>query len=133
MVLDDLWVDITKWHFYSARKYAMSIIDGLVTEQYANLWDYCNELLTSNHGSTVKMQCVDMGGAVSKFKRLYICLDACKKGFIGSCRPIVGVDGCFIKGYHRGQLLATVGIDPNNAIYPIAYAIVESECYESWC
>ena len=25
-----------------------------------------------------------------------------------------------------------MGIDPNNAIYPIAYAVVESECYETW-
>ena len=55
MVLDDLRVDITKWEFYRARKYAMSVIDGSITEQYANLWDYCHELLTCNRSSTVKM------------------------------------------------------------------------------
>ena len=81
----------------------------------------------------MKMQCKDMGGVVTKFERLYVCLDACKKGFLGGCRPIVGVDGCFIKGFHKGHLLVAVGIDPNNVIYPMAYAIVEFECYESWC
>ena len=25
-----------------------------------------------------------------------------------------------------------MGIDPNNVIYPIAYAVMESNCYESW-
>ena len=75
----------------------MSIIDRSVIKQYGDLWDYCHEFLTFNPGSTVKMQCMDIGGAVSKFQRLYICLDACKKGFIAGCRPIVGVDGCFIR------------------------------------
>ncbi len=42
------------------------------------------------------------------------------------------MDGCFIKGHHRGQLLTAVGVDPNNQMYPIAYAIVESECRDSW-
>ena len=105
----------------------MRIIYGSVTVQYANLWDYCEELLTSNPNLTVKMQCKDMGGAVTKFERLYVCLDVCKKGFLGGCRPIVRVDGCFIKGFHKGQLLAVVGIDPNNAIYLIVYDVVESD------
>ena len=109
----------------------MRITDGSVIEQYANLWDYCEELITSNLGSTVKMQCKAMGGVVTKFERLYVCLDACKKGFLAGCRPIVGVDGCFIKGFHKRELLVAVGIDSNNAIYPITYDVVESECYET--
>ena len=35
--LDDLRVDVTEWYFYRARKYVIQIIEGLVTEQYANL------------------------------------------------------------------------------------------------
>ena len=60
--------------------------------------------------------------------RLYVCMDACKSEFRAACRPIIGLDGCFVKVPHRGQLLAAVEIDPDNAIYPIAYAVVESEC-----
>ena len=57
----------------------MQIINGLVKEQYERLWDYCEELLSCNPSSTVKIKCIHMGGAVSKFERLYVCLDACKK------------------------------------------------------
>ncbi|XP_071700503.1 uncharacterized protein [Rutidosis leptorrhynchoides] len=32
-----------------------------------------------------------------------------------------------------GQVLTAVGIDSSNGIYPLAYAIVESETYNSWC
>ena len=31
-----------------------------------------------------------------------------------------------------GILLTAVGIDPNDCIYPIAMAVVEVECKESW-
>ncbi|KAL0408258.1 UNVERIFIED_CONTAM: hypothetical protein Sradi_1760200 [Sesamum radiatum] len=46
--------------------------------------------------------------------------------------PIIGLDGCFLKGMYRGQLLAAIGRDPNDNIYPIAFAYVEVEKYDSW-
>ena len=33
---------------------------------------------------------------------------------------------------HKGQLLTAVGVDPNNQMFPIAYAIVEAESRSSW-
>ncbi|KAL4390820.1 hypothetical protein AHAS_Ahas03G0183300 [Arachis hypogaea] len=66
------------------------------------------------------------------FLRIYVCFEACKKGFVGGCRPFIGLDGTFIRGYYGGQLLTAIGHDANNHIYPIAYAVVESENKESW-
>ena len=59
-------------------------------------------------------------------------MEACKKGYLDVCRPVIGLDGCFVKGPDRGQLLTAVGIDLDNAIYPTAFAAVESECYDTW-
>ncbi|XP_016755152.1 uncharacterized protein [Gossypium hirsutum] len=59
-------------------------------------------------------------------------LKACKDGYRAGCRRIVGLDGCFLKGYYGGYLLVAVGIDANNGIYPLAYATVESENQASW-
>ncbi|GKF41537.1 receptor-like cytoplasmic kinase 176, partial [Tanacetum coccineum] len=48
-------------------------------------------------------------------------------------REILGLDGAFMKGPYPGQVLTTVGIDANNGIYPVAYALVEAETKNSWC
>jgi len=39
------------------------------------------------------------------FWRMYICLDACKRGFMAGCRKVVGLDGCLFKGATNGELL----------------------------
>ena len=54
-------------------------------------------------------------------------LDACKRGFLAGCRPLIGIDCCYLKGTTEGQLLVAVGKDGNDNIFPIAYAIVEIE------
>lgn len=42
-------------------------------------------------------------GSDPTFKRLYICLGACKEGFKVGCKPIVGLDGSFIKSAQGGK------------------------------
>jgi hypothetical protein len=59
-------------------------------------------------------------------------LDACKRGFLAGCRPIIGIDGCHIKNRFGGVMLAAVGVDPNDCIFPIALAIVEVEDTNTW-
>ncbi|CAL9020334.1 unnamed protein product [Prunus brigantina] len=56
---------------------------------------------------------------------------ATKKGFIDALRPVVGLDTCHMKGQHVGPLLSVVSVDPNNGMYPIAYAVAEVESYET--
>ncbi|PKI73676.1 hypothetical protein CRG98_005917 [Punica granatum] len=112
-----------------ATKLAKQKCGGEEMEQYAMLRDYAHEILRSNPSSTVLLQ---VQPETHEFKRLYICLDACKKGFQEGCRPIIGLDGCFLKGYYGGQLLSSVSQDGNNSFFVIAYAIVEVECTESW-
>ncbi|XP_074297017.1 uncharacterized protein LOC141627688 [Silene latifolia] len=63
---------------------------------------------------------------------MYVCLEACKAGFISGCRPILGVDGCHLKGLYLGMLLVVVGKDGNCNIYPFAWAIVEVENIATW-
>ena len=78
-------------------------------------------------GSIVKIQTAN-----DVFERMYVCLNACKRGFLAGCRPIIEIDGCHLKGTIRGHLLVTVGKDGNDNIFPIAYAIVEIENKSSW-
>ncbi|GKC60913.1 hypothetical protein Tco_1088511 [Tanacetum coccineum] len=55
-----------------------------------------------------------------------------KKGFKACGRDLLGLDGAFMEGPYPGQLLTAIGLDANNGIYPLAYAIVEKETTCSW-
>ncbi|GKC82672.1 FAR1-related sequence 5-like protein isoform X2 [Tanacetum coccineum] len=66
-------------------------------------------------------------------QRIYVCLGALKLGFRACKRDMLGLDGAFMKGLFPGQVLAVVGHDSNNEIYPLAYALVEAESKSSWC
>ena len=66
------------------------------------------------------------------FERMYVCLDACKRGFLAGCRPLIGIDGCHLKWTAEEQLLVVIGKDGNDNIFPITYAIVEIENKCSW-
>ncbi|KAL0320080.1 UNVERIFIED_CONTAM: hypothetical protein Sradi_5269500 [Sesamum radiatum] len=109
------------------RNKVNDMLYGKYKDQYTRLYDYCEELRVSNPGSTVVMKTeVDEDSGVEMFLRLYICLDACKRGYLEGCRPVIGLDGCHLKGPHKGVLLSAVGIDPNNCIFPICYCVAET-------
>ncbi|WVZ12177.1 hypothetical protein V8G54_016707 [Vigna mungo] len=110
-------IGISRNMAFRARAMAKDKIEGSFHEQYRRLYDYGHELLKTNPGSTVQLK--------------WITLMACKDNFV-SCRPIVGLDGCFLKTKYGGELLTTVGRDGNEQMLPIAYAVVEVENKETW-
>ncbi|KAL3525770.1 hypothetical protein ACH5RR_014142 [Cinchona calisaya] len=131
-VHNDLNVSITRNQAYLTKKKAEELIKGDYTEQYKSLHDYVAELLRSNLGSNVFLTTQTSGDDDEVFQRFYVCLQACKEGFLAGCKPIVGLDGCHLRGPHKGILLSAVGIDPNDQLYRIAYAVVEIENKRTW-
>ena len=99
--------------------------------QYTRIFDYQEELLRSNPGSTVVVKLAP-ACAIPTFQRIYICLNAFKQGFMAGCRKVIGLYGCFFKGATNGELLCAIGRDANNQMYPIAWAVVEKENNDSW-
>lgn len=61
-----------------------------------------------------------------------MCLDACKNGWKAGCRPIIGVDGCFLKEVCKVQLLVALGRDGDNQMFPIAWGAVQLETKATW-
>jgi hypothetical protein len=66
------------------------------------------------------------------FQRLYVCLAATRTGFKEGYRPLIGLDGCFLKESYKGHLLSAVSRDANNNMYPICVAVVKSKYKVSW-
>ncbi|XP_014511703.1 uncharacterized protein LOC106770406 [Vigna radiata var. radiata] len=113
-----------------AKAMATTNIEGSYKQQYERLYDYAEELLRANPGSTVKIN-VEPNQDQTIFKRIYVCLKACKDNFL-SCRPIIHLDGCFLKGKYGGELLTIIGRYANDQMCPLAFAVVEVENKESW-
>ena len=66
-----------------------------------------------------------------RFKYCYFAFGALVHGF-RFCRPVICVDGSFLKSKFGGQLLVAVALDANSQLFPIAFAIVDSENNSSW-
>lgn len=120
---------------FRAKAAATKIVVGDYTKQYAILRDYILELQATNPETTARVDVYSEPNPSSptrQFKRIYVCLGALKKGFKAGMRDFLGLDGTFMKGPFPGQVLTAVGVDSNNGIYPLAYAIVEAENTSSW-
>ncbi|KAK8559883.1 hypothetical protein V6N13_016616 [Hibiscus sabdariffa] len=126
-VLKDHILQVPRSKCIRAKKMALEMIHGNQEKQYARIYDYLAELRGTNSGTTTICHLDNR-----LFVRMYVCLQACKDGFKAGCRPLICLDGCFLKGHYQGWLLAAVGIDANDCIYPLAYAVVECENRESW-
>ncbi|KAL5560215.1 hypothetical protein UlMin_036426 [Ulmus minor] len=91
-------------------------------------------VLRTNPGSMAILRSeVTRLGGLPHFQRIFICLEACKRGFLTGCRPVVGLDGCHLKGPYGGVLLAAISVEANMGYFPLAYAIAEIENQETWC
>ncbi|KAL3632322.1 hypothetical protein CASFOL_025306 [Castilleja foliolosa] len=135
-ILDRHHVPVSLSQCYRAKQYVEHDRDGHLINHYKKLWDYASELKRSNPGSTVELVTKQMNpGSPSSpeiFEKMYICLNALKMGWTAGCRPVIGLDGCFLKTYCRGELLSAIGRDGNNNMFPIAWAVVDVETTESW-
>ncbi|KAL8472411.1 hypothetical protein ACS0TY_029569 [Phlomoides rotata] len=129
--LHDTRCEVSKQQDFRAKSLALLKIEGDPNAQYAKLWSYANELRKTNPGSTVILgTSVDI--EVTVFSKFYVCFDAMKRGFRAGCRPILGIDGCHLKSKYGGVLLTAVGVDGNNNLHHVAYAVVEKENGEIW-
>nr|GEY60301.1 hypothetical protein [Tanacetum cinerariifolium] len=128
-------VGVSKQKVFRAKKMAYERVVRNYTQQYAQLRDCCMELKERNLNTIVKIEVEpleDPNSKERKFKRIYICLGPLKDGFRAGGRDFLGLDGYFLSGPYPGQILTAVEVDPNNGIYPLAYAVVESESKDSW-
>ncbi|KAG7560858.1 Zinc finger SWIM-type [Arabidopsis thaliana x Arabidopsis arenosa] len=101
---------------------------------FARIWDYQAEVCHRNPGTEFEIETIAGAfiGSKQKFFRLYICFKSQKDSWKQHCRPVIGIDGAFLKWDIKGHLLAAVGRDGDNRIVPLAWAVVEIENDDNW-
>ncbi|XP_028123989.1 uncharacterized protein LOC114321055 [Camellia sinensis] len=73
---------------------------------------YSNVVMVNNLGSYIN---IDYDEQNHRFERFFISFKACIDGF-NHCRPLLFLDGTFLKGKFKGNLLAASAKDGNQAI-----------------
>ncbi|KAF6153496.1 hypothetical protein GIB67_027363 [Kingdonia uniflora] len=110
-------VNISYYTTWNTKTICVERITGSFDEGYNIMQELCRQVLLSNPGSIVKYSCdphtkMWIGTRIS-FKTF---LD----GFVQGCRPIVGLDGCFLK-------------DQLKRDQPDAKSWLDREPAEYWC
>ncbi|XP_059635755.1 uncharacterized protein LOC132277932 [Cornus florida] len=122
-------VDATKQKVARAKKLALLMIVGDYSKQFGRTRDYCALILETNRRIVANVKTIPYSDDGTSFYRLFYSLEAMWKGFLEGCRPLIGLDGCFLKGPYGGHLLCAVGRD---GFYPIAIGCVKAECKDYW-
>ena len=125
-VMQNLSIDLSVNQVYRSKRKAKDLINGDEQLQYGVLRDYAQMISIVDKGSKVILQ-TEMVDETSqpKFKRMYVRFNAQKVGFLGRCKPFIGLDGCHIKHRFDRQILSSTTKDANDNIFPVAMAIVE--------
>jgi hypothetical protein len=78
---------------YRARKAAKNVVQGDQRAQYTRIRDYLQAVLDTNPGSRCIVTTKQLKAHPSinpRFHGLFMCLNACKEGFLNGCRPFIG-------------------------------------------
>ncbi|CAN1171217.1 hypothetical protein LINPERHAP2_LOCUS29449 [Linum perenne] len=117
---------------YRARNEARTLLEGSLEDEYKKLRPYVAALKCADPEGQFLLEVDIQSDDKVTFKRIYIGFSSLFKGFVAGCRPIIGFDGCFLKGELPGMLLSAIGKDGNNQMFPLAWAVTEGETTSSW-
>ncbi|XP_024007941.1 uncharacterized protein LOC112083950 [Eutrema salsugineum] len=131
-IREEWGITVSRPQCQAARNKALRWIECEYDRQFARLRDYAAELRHSNEDSNVVVETLTNEKGEDEFNRFYVCFENLRKTWKNTCRPLIGVDGCFVKHKIKGQLLAALGRDADNSIYPIAWCVVQVENTENW-
>ncbi|XP_049406163.1 uncharacterized protein LOC125869766 [Solanum stenotomum] len=130
----DFDLHVTKSKVKRTKVMILEKLDGSFMDDFNKLEAYGAELKKSNPGTDVEINiskdAFEQG--IRKFLRMYICFNALKVGWKSGLRPLIGLDGTFLKDRIKGQVLVAVGQDSMNQFYPIAWAVVDKETTRTW-
>ncbi|CAN0829386.1 hypothetical protein LINGRAPRIM_LOCUS2963 [Linum grandiflorum] len=125
--------EVTPRTCYRAKLHAKKLLESTLHESYSQLRSYIAELKRVDPNGRFLMEVDPVEGKnYVRFKSFFVGFSGLINGFKAGCRPMFGLDGCFLKGEVRGMLLSAIGKDENNQMYPICWAVVEGENKESW-
>ena len=119
------------WKAWKAKELAIASAQGTEEDSYKMLPQYFHVLKLANPGTITDIKTEKDKEGKTRFKYAFMSLKACIDGW-KYLRKVLVVDGTHMFGKYKGVLLSASGQDANSRVFPIAFAVVESENTESW-
>ncbi|KAK1278227.1 hypothetical protein QJS04_geneDACA014761 [Acorus gramineus] len=113
---------------WRGKEVAQKELHNLQVESCRQLPWFCERILETNPRSVA----TSVATGDSRFHRLFVAFYASLYGFEHGCRPLLFIDRISLKVNNQWKLLAAIAIDAENGLFPVAFAAVEEENYESW-
>ena len=98
---------------------------------YAELPRFLATLSDADPNTVTTLKCDPHVPGTCILNSMFWAFGLCIRGF-RHCRPMISIDATHLYGKYKGKLLIAMATDGNNEIYPLAFAVVESESTESW-
>lgn len=131
MMCGDHDVDISYWKVWRSRDVAIDKVKGTSQSSYSQLPDYLHRLRATNPGTITELLTETVEGGGTRFKYMFVAFGASIAGY-ASMRKVIVVDGMHLKGKYAGCLPTASAQDGNYQIFPLAFAMVDSENDMSW-
>ncbi|XP_048615721.1 uncharacterized protein LOC106413532 [Brassica napus] len=120
--------EITYWHAWEAREFAIAAARGIPDRNYAKIPAYLHMIKEANPGTHTHFETNEKG----RFIYLFISFGQSVRGFYNAMRRVIVVGGTFLKNKYKGVLLVATAVDGNSNLYLIAFGVVDSENDDSW-
>ncbi|XP_070003294.1 uncharacterized protein [Nicotiana sylvestris] len=124
-MLSEHGVNLTYMQAWRAKEKALQFLRGYYADSYSKLPSYLYILEKTYPGSVVKLKKTDDDCFLYVF--VVICTSISGWNY---CRPVVVVDGTFLKSAYRVIMLTTNTMDAAGTILPLAYVVVDSEQFK---
>ncbi|XP_070675801.1 uncharacterized protein [Malus domestica] len=121
-------VSISYVKAWRAKEHAMELVKGSPEESYTVLPSYFAVLEAKNPGTITTIE-TDENNC---FLYYFMSLGPCIRGFRSAIRPVIAVDGMFLKGKYFGTLFVATCMDDNKQIYSLAFGVGDSDNDASW-
>lgn len=107
---------------------AKAQIQGSYKDAYSQLPIFCETLVEANPLSHAKI----LTNEDHRFQRLFVAFHASIQGFEDGCRPLLYLCAIPLRSRYHEILVTASGLDGNDAIFPVAMAIVDVENDDNW-
>ncbi|XP_062114477.1 uncharacterized protein LOC133825567 [Humulus lupulus] len=126
-MLDRYGVSMSYQKAWKSKEKAVNFVHGSSQDSYLDIPRYLHVLKHKNPGTVIDLE-ID---SLNRFKYLFMAMGQSILGW-KHCIPVIVVDRTFLKAPFGVTLLIASTQDANRHIFPLTFAITDSENNDSW-